>query len=744
MKKILSIILTLCFLLSLTACGTVSSKQPPFDKKTVMSPLSDNLIAENDTYTLEWDEVNYGVILTNKLTGEVWGTSPKESDEVKLDSFGMPIKRHDMTNSVLSVYYRDKKVGTDNNNVYSYNGVVENGHVRCAKIKNGVHVEYYFDSLEFMIPVDFVLCEDYVSVSIKTRLIQENSNIVTSVSLAPFFCSVENDTKDAYLFVPSGSGAIINTKTESLQGNSFSAPVYGEDLAQKFLYNSQKETAVRMPVFGVNAVESGVFGVIEGAEETALIESISGSESYGFSAVYPTFQLRGYTEHQSKVFSSTIRTNIIYSELVITEEPQVRYYPLSKGKTSYSAMAETYREYLKEKGFLENSTETIPLNIELIGGSLITESFLGIPYTTVQPTTTIEQASDIINDLSSYAGNNFTVKLNGFGSTGIDIGSLAGGFTVDGNIGSKSQLKELASFCKKKNIGLFMDFDIVRFSESANGFSTFFDNASNAGDEKVSCYVYDKATGLQERSKIYYILSPWKFDDVAEKLIDKTEKFGLGGISLETFSSLSYSDYSEKDSAKYYSKAGFSDAVSQAMKKIGKGQSIMASSANDYAAVQADLIVDTPTASENNIIFSADVPFYQMVFKGYIPMFTESVNLAKDPETMLLKAVEGGCGLSYTAISKWDNSLIDSDYNYFHSSVYSDLKAVISQNIQRLSSYYEKIANAHIVSNKIINDNVRVTEFDNGIMVYVNYGDTQFKTSDVLVAPKDYLIKEGV
>ena len=357
MKKILSCILCLCFLLSLTACGTVS-KQQAFNKTTGTAKLKDPLIAENDTYLLEWNDKTYGVIVTNKQTGEVWGTTPQESDEVKLDSFGMPVKRHEMTNSVLSVYYHDKKVGTDNNNVYSYGGVVENGHIRCARIDNGVHVEYYFDALEFMIPVDFVLCDDYVRVSVDPRLIQENSNIVTSVSLAPFFCSVENDTKGANLFVPSGSGALIGTKTQSLQGEKFSAPVYGEDLSKQKLYNNQSQTSVNMPVFGADGVEKGVFAVIENAQDTALIEATSGSEGYGFSSVYPTFQVRGDSEHQTTVFSGGIKTYIIYSEAMISDNIQVRFYPLSKGKCDYSAMAGIYRSYLKEKGFLKETCLT--------------------------------------------------------------------------------------------------------------------------------------------------------------------------------------------------------------------------------------------------------------------------------------------------------------------------------------------------------------------------------------------------
>ncbi len=742
MKRFLSIILCLSFLLCLTACG-VSKTQPSFDKKTQMAPLGEKLIAENDTYMLEWNEETYGVILKNKKTGETWGTSPKESDTVKLDSFGMPIKRHEMVNSVLSVYYRNKTANTDNNNVYSYGGVVENGHIRCARIENGVHVEYYFDAQEFMIPVDFVLMEDYLNISVNPKQIQENSNIVTSVSIAPFFCSAENDSDNSYLFIPSGSGAIVGTKSDSLQGKTFSSPIYGEDLSQEKLYEPQKETAVRMPVYGADCGKTGTFAIIESGEEAASIEAIAGAEAYGYSAAYSTFQLRGYTEHQTRVFSSSIRTYIIYAESMISEKISVRFYPLSSGSSDYSSMAKTYQDYLKEKGYLRENAGTIPLNINIIGGSLITKSFLGIPYKTVQPTTTIDKTMDIVSDLSSLELSEFSVNLKGFGATGIDIGKVAGGYEINKKIGNSSKLKKLSSLCKEKNIDLFMDFNLVEFSKSSNGFSTFFDNCSTAGNQKVSQYIYDKAINTHKKSDIYYILSPWKFENAADKLIKKTEKWKIGGISLSSLTSLSYSDYSKRDENKYYSKVGFADSVSSVLKKIGKNNRVMGTEANIYAAVLSDIVVDTPTSSSNNFIFSEDVPFYQMVLKGYIPLTVESVNLSDSSNKMILKAIESGCGLNYTVISKWDNSLIDSNYTYFHSSVYSDLKDGMINNLQSLSEYYEKINDAHIISNDIISEGVHITEFDNGVKVCVNYTDTPAKTPLGTVEAQDYLMEEG-
>ena len=68
-KKIITAVCCVAIVLSLTACGT------DFGSKTYKAVEDndlpyDNLIATNEKYTLELDDSNMGVILTDKSTGE--------------------------------------------------------------------------------------------------------------------------------------------------------------------------------------------------------------------------------------------------------------------------------------------------------------------------------------------------------------------------------------------------------------------------------------------------------------------------------------------------------------------------------------------------------------------------------------------------------------------------------------------------------------------------------------------------
>ena len=228
-----------------------------------------------------------------------------------------------------------------------------------------------------------------------------------------------------------------------------------------------------------------------------------------------------------------------------------------------------------------------------------------------------------------------------------------------------------------------------------------------------------------------------------DKIIKKTSKYNVSGISLDTLSSVAYSDYTDKENSEFYSKNGFS-AVADKVIKSAKKQNLqfMASSANLYSAVLADVITESPVTSEKSRVFLYDVPFYQMVFKGSVPITVQSINLAADSKLMILKAVESGSGLGYTVIDSWDNSVINSDMPYFYNSVFEEIKDGILESSKELSEYYNKISGKHIVRHTVFEDGLRETVFENGVRVYVNYTEKTLITPMGEIPSYEYLITE--
>lgn len=740
-KRIFAAASCAALLVSLTACGSVP-KQPAFDGSAVNSALSDTLIAENDKLRLEWDPLTKGVILVDLATGTKWGTTPVSNGEEEFDELGMPIRKHDMVNSPITVTCRNLAArGAEE--LYAYSGAVNEGVVRCARIENGLRVEYFFPQAQIMIPVNYILEDDYVSIRIDPTEIQEGDTRVTAVTVAPFWCSVKNDEEDSYLFVPSGSGALVDPSTISQQGARYSEAVFGRDYTMEDWYIATNTADIRLPVYGAKSGGAATCAIIDGGAESAVIEAVVGSQAYRYTAAYTTFRLRGYTQHIAEVFNDMNIDNI-YAAQMIDTPVSIRLYPLTGEKANYSGMAEVYRRYLIEEHGLQPSGEQTRLHVNLVGGTQITRSFLGIPYTTLCTATTLNQAVQIVEELSESLGA-FSVNLRGFGKSGVDIGSIAGGFGSGSGLGNAGDLRSLAKLCREKGNKLYMDFDLVRFSDGGDGFSALFDAASTAGGQTAVKYLTDKAVRDDVLSSAYHLLRPSQLEKAARQLSKKTGDWGLSGVTLSSLSTMAYSDYSDGGSPLYYSRAGFPEAAEAAIRAIrSEACEFVAADANAYAALLADAIIDAPTASSKEQIFMADVPFYGMVFTGYVPLASGSVNLAGDYDRAVLAAVESGFGVGYTLIASWDTQLILSEYPYFHSSLYSNEKERLIGLSNRLAAYYDKTKGAAIVSHSILDSGLRETVFDNGVTVYVNYCDTAVPGPGGLVPALDYLVSEGV
>lgn len=749
-KRILSVVLCLFLLVGLlSACGEADSTyvQKGFKAPKESVELEDGeVIHDNGKYRLEYVKDTISVRLVEIATGTTWEVCPKATGEGMVDDFGLPLGDHMFVRSAVEIGLMNPTVlGGGNSNAYSDLDVKDNpdGRVVVKKIDKGVTIEYYFTGYKVMIPVDYVLEEDHINISIDSNNIQEEDLRVTHVSIAPFLNSVENDTEDSYLFLPSGSGALLNVNTYNNQGIKHTGFVYGDDLSMEDKYNATERESLRMPVYGYKSGDKGGFTIIDDGVETAQLTSVVGSVAYRFSTIYPSFMIRGYTYHQARTFKKTYYANV-YPEKMLKGKFSIRFYPLSGDDANYTEMANIYREYLIDEKGLEKTGEEKPMNITMIGGTEITKSFIGIPYKTVYATTTVSEASDIITNLSKKI-DNFSVKLKGFGASGVDLGQIGGGYTINGNIGSDSDLEDLVALSNKNKVDLYYDYDLVRFNSSGGGFSHYGDSAMNSGIIKAEQYIPHKANRGNNEEQAYRLLRPVNFNEAVEEALNQNKDWTLKGVSLESLTSLCYSDYSNpSEGTDYNARYGFVDTVLKSLDQVKKDkQKLMSSDANDYAAIASDIIVDVPVTSDNGYAFYEDVPFYSMVFKGYVPMVSKSVNLAIDPRRVVLGAIESGIGLNYTVINEWDNVLIDAVYPYFYGTVYSDIEDEIVDTYKELAPYYEKVDGAQMVSSTIISSGVHCSVFDNGVTVYVNYNDFAVTTPAGECGAENYIITGG-
>ncbi|MBE6727415.1 MAG: hypothetical protein E7562_02070 [Ruminococcaceae bacterium] len=733
-KRILKLISTV--LLSVLLISGCTSQDVPLNMLRTyklpqkVSSVKSGVIAQNDNLELSWDYEKQCVLIKDKNSGYIWSTIPYDfyiSGETA-DSY-----RADGICSALRVTYLDTKTQTEN----EVNTNFDASYVNVEKSDIGIRITYYFDKVKISVPITFILEEDGLSVSVENSLITEGENKVISVALLPFLASAPNDDA-SYLFVPSGSGALMYTDDEQRSARKYKEQVFGKDLAAQTIYEDTESESIRMPIFGAKSKEKAIFAVITAGAETAEIAAISGDNQYKFSGVYPIFNLRGSASSLVKGSANTNNNITKYPDDVVKlQKCTVKYFLLAPDKSDYNGMAECYRDYLAKNGGLKTQTKTADAIITLLGGLQERKLALGIPYHSVSTVTTFDQAKDILSDILKNTNAKLAVNLKGFGSSGLDYGETAGGFEPLGDFGGKDGLSSLNKWSINNKIDLFYDFDMVFQTESYGEFNVR-ESAISANDVRARFCQYDIVTREQREDVFAYLTGRILLAKSTGIITEKINDLGLKGVGLSTLSSGAYSDYKDPN---YYCKAHMSDDVANILKSLKKaGLSTFGESANSYAATRLDYVYNAPVKSSKFYAIDKDIPFYQLVFRGSTVLSGEPINLSSEPKAAFLETVSTGSALSFTLCNNYNDTVFKSIHSAIALGVYDDIADTVNAFIKEAKPLQERIGNSALVSYSR-EDNLSKSVFSNGVTLYVNHSMTEKNTDLGAVKPQSFIFE---
>ena len=803
--KIIALISALCLVLGmLGGCSGVKNEiknyQEILDNRS-LDNLANGVVAENDYFKLVWNQSAKGsdgtdypraaVEFVSKKDGSVWSTTPKDYYDATDPA---TIVSNDLINSSLVITVRN---GEQTFYYDAYKNSITSGNFSSVKSadKNGITVTYYFDEVGIVVGVDYYLEDDGFKVSVDPKNINSyildkgdewNEEVhnaaladaaqkVVSVTPAPFVCSTENTpagSKDSYLVLPSGSGALMYTDLRSDGvarefGDYRSKPeetiglVYGEDAVVDKYNNPRNDTPITMPFYGIKKGNTALCAIIEQSAEACKITASAGDRelgndmfamepSNGYSYIAATFNVLGYNTVYNKgtwrlQYNDYVDQNI--TPLVIG------YYPLSGDQANYTGMAKRYQKYLVDKENLKPSQENSLLNVKLYGSFVKDELFAGIPYEDNVALTTYDQATEILGELKKLTagGRKLTVTMQGFGDGGIDANELAGGYTLTGAVGNKTDLKDFVEYTKANDIKTFFSFDTVKFYESGNGYSIKTDVALNVNGVPAPAYSFLNSTrDRHERKnggKVGALVSREMLVEATNDAVALADEFGITGIAFDTLGNICYSDYDTvEDGETTVYKNPWRNNMGNDVKAITadvqkNSKTVLMDGAYSYAAVAADIITNTPTNSTASNSFDLDVPLYQIVFQGYRANSTIAINTATNKRTQFLKAIETGSGLSFELIGSYYQELRKQNMRGLHAALYSDNAKIIEQYVNESKDYLTSVAGAKITNHQYVTNDVTKTVFDNGVTVYVNFGDTDYVSEFGTVKAQGFLNK---
>ena len=138
-------------------------------------------------------------------------------------------------------------------------------------------------------------------------------------------------------------------------------------------------------------------------------------------------------------------------------------------------------------------------------------------------------------------------------------------------------------------------------------------------------------------------------------------------------------------------------------------------------------------------VLDEEIPFYQMVFRGYLPMTSPLINREAEPQQTFLKSLSLGVIPAYSISATYPDSLRDTDHTAFANAYWEGFREDIIENLSIVNTVFPAIEGASIIGYTKDGD-LTVTEFDNGVRLFVNFGDKAVHSDAGRVEAGSYLL----
>ncbi len=648
----------------------------------------------------------------------------------------------------------------------------------------------------FKMALEYTIDENGLQVRVNAGNIRfDSSNYkLSNVILLPY-AGAGNTNNSGYIFSPDGSGTII--KFEDIAGTAFktTSQLYGPDYAFHTIKGYNKQIA-RLPAYGIveivkDAIKSkdyvqltdddgnplfdengqpvmseemqtvtkdlkiGYLAVIDEGDSLASINVENGGSVHMFASAYTSFNPRPSDTYEltGSLSAGSNAMWTVESQRKYTKDYKIRYFVLTGDDISYSAMANTYRDYLIKKGDLVPKTEEtakkdVPLYLETLGALLTTKKFLGIPMDTMIDLTSFENAQSILDQLKNEAGiNNIKLRYKGWCNDGMPWPLVPNGVKVEDALGGEKGFKALVAWCAENGVDLYPDFEFaLAYTDTMfDGLNQDTDIAKTIDDRNAPYKQYDFVwqTYVVGRAAL---ITPNAISRMYDKTWADYQKYNVGGISVGTLGDMLTSDFNEDDPLhREDSKTLVTKLLSKIKADNGK---VMVSGGNAYTLKYVTDIINVPLDDSRYKFAAAPVPFMGMVLHGSIDFAGEAINLAGDYNYTLLKTIENGASPYF--LVAYSNTSEIKQYNWSMKDYYSIRYQIWAEDLvdtyNQVNEALRDLQTSLIVNHEIVdkNNNVCHVTYDNGVSFYINYSLNDYTVTNgttTLVVPAESFVK---
>ncbi len=531
----------------------------------------------------------------------------------------------------------------------------------------------------------------------------------------PFF-NASYGLSSGYIFVPDGSGAVIDTSVATVATKAYVQRVYGDDLAVSgSSISSTSPMSVYMGVYGiVNDYSSALVSIDKGAEYAEINAMVSGVTTQ-YNVAYVRYIYRQlYTSYSGS--SGSDGDSYVTLQSQRNQFDIVQSYHLLVGDSSIGQLAQCYQQHLLSNGDLTDNSVSSDTSLRLL--FLVYESKSSMFGSSTVTMTNFDYLQEVIEQ---YQGSSVVISL-----MGIDKDGMLGSYPFDGEGISNSisrQITQLAICAQDNGITLSLNAD----------FSLANDSSSVVGtrDRCMSSALQFVYTGNRlDRSLYnsqYYLLT---MDSVLEQFTQSTTALadvGYDTLEINTFGWMLYSSYDNQ----LFDRSDMVEGYSQYLQQTDT--TVALDMANQYMWQYASYMYNVPTQSSQFVIESYSVPFLQMVLSGYVDCYSTPINLDYKGHTDILNLIEYNTFMSYVLTEQDSLELYGTDSQYIFSSQYSLWSDHIDSYQLEVSSCLDAVRGCQFVEYYQPQSGISICGYSNGVDIVINYTTSSYVYNNVVV-----------
>ena len=738
-RKMLAVILTVTLVLSSSvvwsenadaAAPAADDEDKPVTQDEALAAMTE--MAKTDALTLYVNEETCIFAVKNNKSGYIWWSTPYDYES---DPIAGGVQKNLMA-STLSFRALDVETNTLlNTTTLSKEASVNKKTFFVEKIDGGVKFTYEFVGQNLSIPVSVTIDGDQLKVRVHTDEINEriedaedlkNYRLIT-MNLVQAFGAGRTD-EEGYIFVPDGSGAVINFNNGKTSTTVYNSKVYGNDLAVSKATMGRKDEQVYLPVLGIvkdiNGKKEAMLGIVtEGDAYSMVNASVNGQATTSINSAWFSFEFRATDTY---TMGTKTPLTVFQSGDVRIDDIEVRYYFMSDNDLGVADLADTYRNYLiNEKGLKNQSMENSnALYVTIVGGTVKKQSVLGFPVDMQTVATSYSQAKEILEKLTALGVDDIKLIYNDFNDAGVR-GRVSTGVDYSGKLGGKNDFKELYDYCNGRGYTVYPSVDFMEYKESGAGYSFTLNSSKRITNAYATQTAYELAYGTPdtEVKPAWTILSPYYWPDVFNKLVNSFKAEGINSISLNQATETLYSDFGRKnaDGKDHILRNDAIKILTAGYQQLNDaGISIIAQECNAYALPYVSAITNIPLYSSNYDLFDYDVPFYQMVVHGVIPYSSKAINASSNADELLLLSLMTGSGVHYDMMYATPNDFTDSDYDGLFYTNYAGWLERAAEEYKLFNGIISSLSDKTITKYERVSEKVFETTYSDGTVIGVD------------------------